>query len=217
MAGAPTVRSTAFPRGSLCVALFIALTAPPAGASREPTPDEPAADAVRRTLDAAQDTVEGEGSRNQKLVGLREVARSLFDTHAMGRSAMGEVLSRQPAESQQEFLELFDEFIVRAYLQRLLFFRKPRFGYGRSEVRDDVTVVHTIIKSDKDEYYVDYAMVRESGQGWRATDIIIEGMSLTRNHGEQFKSVLRSQSFDELLEKLRRKVARYLATEAEAR
>jgi phospholipid transport system substrate-binding protein len=176
------------------------------------SPDEPALEAVRRTLRAAKATVEGEGDHNAKLAQLREVARSLFDTRAMGRSAMGDVLARQPEAKQEEFLELFDAFIVRAYLQKLLFFRNPRFGYGRTVVQGEDTVVHTRIESGKEDYYVDYVM-RWGERGWQATDIIVEGVSLLQNHREQFRSLLRSHTFDELLERLRRKVARQQARE----
>jgi phospholipid transport system substrate-binding protein len=169
-------------------------------------------EAVRRTLRAAKATVEGEGDRDAKLALLREVARSLFDTRAMRQSAVGDVLVRQPEAQQEEFFELFDAFIVRAYLQKLLFFRNPRFGYGRTVVRDEATVVHTLIKSGKDDYYVDYVM-RWDESRWQATDIIVEGVSLLQNHREQFQSLLRSHTFDELLERLRRKVARQRARE----
>lgn len=188
-----------------------ALAGPGAALAAGATPPlEPAVEAVRRTLRAAREAVEGTGTRDEKLAGLREIARSLFDTDAMGRAAMGDTLLRQTGERQREFLDLWDEFIVRAYLQKLLFFRKPRFGYGKSEQHEDRTIVHTLIQTPKDEFYVDYEMRWSEARGWQATDIVVEGVSLTHNHGEQFKSLLRHESFDELLARLRRKVARHV-------
>ena len=49
-------------------------------------------------------------------------------------------------------------------------------------------------------------MRRESGR-WLATNIIVEGVSLTSNYANQFASVLRDRSFEELLELMRRKVS----------
>jgi len=46
---------------------------------------------------------------------LRELARQLVDTHAMGRRAIGASFSEKTAAQQEEFLRLFDELIVRAY------------------------------------------------------------------------------------------------------
>jgi ABC-type transporter MlaC component len=41
-----------------------------------------------------------------------------------------------------------------------------------------------------------------------AADIIVEGVSLADNYGEQFESVLRNRSFEELLDLMRRKLHR---------
>lgn len=173
----------------------------------------PAARAVRVTLEAAEDAVAGEGTRNEKLIALRAIARTLFDTEAMGRVALGDVLTEQPIESRQAFYALYDEFVVRAYLQKLLFFRNPRFGFAPTEERGDDVLVRTRIRTDKDDYFVDYVLAERDGR-WLATDIMVEGVSLSRNHGEQFRSLLRHESFDELLERMRRKVDRQRQREA---
>jgi ABC-type transporter MlaC component len=60
----------------------------------------------------------------------------------------------------------------------------------------------------KDVYHVTYEMRREGGR-WLATNIIVEGVSLTSNYASQFASVLRDRSFEELLELMRRKVRGY--------
>ena len=164
-------------------------------------------DAVRTILTHASSVVATDSTREQKLELLRTLARDLFDTDAMGRDALGPLLVDEPAAQQEEFLALFDEFIVRAYLQKMLFFRDPEFAYGEVVVDGDTAVVHTSIKTRKDEFYIDYAMQRGS-KGWVATDIVVEGMSLIRNYGDQFQSLLRTLSFEELLDRLRRKVHR---------
>ena len=166
---------------------------------------------VRATLVRATSVTEGDAPRNDKLAALREVARGLFDTDSMGRRAMGEALAARPADQQREFLDLFDEFIVRAYLQKLLFFRSPRFGYGDEERQGDQVTVHTVIRTENDDFYVAYPMRRADG-AWLATDIVVEGVSLTDNYGEQFRSLLRTHTFEELLDRMRRKVARLRGT-----
>ena len=41
-----------------------------------------------------------------------------------------------------------------------------------------------------------------------ATDVIVEGISLSDNYYEQFSSLLRGRSFEELLDLMRRKTRR---------
>src|SRR5215470_13183184 len=139
-----------------------------------------AVDAVRDTLGKARAVVLTDDSHEQKLEALHELARHLMDTHEMGRRAIGPRLSEQSAAQQEEFLKLFDELIVRSYLQKLLFFRQPRFAFGEEETGPDAVIVHTRILTDKDEFFVDYEMHQRDG-GWVASDIVVENISLSQN------------------------------------
>jgi len=170
------------------------------------TPSDGAMGAVRDTLDKARAIVLRDDSHEQKLTALHELARHLMDTREMGRRAIGSAFSAQPAAKQEEFLNLFDELIVRSYLQKLLFFRKPQFAFGEEEVGHETVIVHTRILTDKDEFFVDYDMHQREG-AWVASDVVIEHISLTQNYAQQFQELLRSRSFDDLLELMRGKVA----------
>jgi phospholipid transport system substrate-binding protein len=165
-----------------------------------------ARDAVRRTLDKAGAVVRTDQAKDQKLAALRELARELLDTREMGRRALGETLRAQPAAQQEDFLDLFDELMVRSYLQKLLFFRQPRFAFGDAEPGPEGVVVRTRIVTDKDDFLVDYTMRQRDGT-WLASDVVIERISLTRNYAQQFQEILRSRSFPELLELMRVRVA----------
>jgi phospholipid transport system substrate-binding protein len=165
-----------------------------------------AVDAVRDTLAKARAVVLTADTHEQKLEALHDLARHLMDTRAMGRRAIGPRLAEQPEAKQEEFLKLFDELIVRSYLQKLLFFRQPRFAFGKEETGPDAVIVHTRIVTDKDEFFVDYEMHQRDG-AWVASDIVVENISLAKNYAQQFEEVLRTRSFDELLELMRGKVA----------
>ncbi len=169
-------------------------------------PSDGALSAVRDTLAKAREVVLADESREQKVAALHELARHLMDTREMGRRAIGSVLAEQPAAKQEEFLNLFDELIVRSYLQKLLFFREPRFAFREEDVEQERVIVHTRILTDTDQFFVDYEMHQREGT-WVAWDVTIEHIGLTENYAQQFQSMLRSRSFDELLELMRGKVA----------
>ena len=46
---------------------------------------------------------------------------------------------------------------------------------------------------------------------WVASDVVIEGMSLTHNYAQQFNALLRTRSFGELLEMMRGKLVQLRA------
>jgi phospholipid transport system substrate-binding protein len=162
-------------------------------------------DPVQATLARARMVVLGDASRDEQLSALHILARELLDTRAIGQRAMGPTLAAQPAGQQEEFFELFDEFIVRAYLRRLILFRNPRFAFRPVREEGDAALVKTKILTANDEFYVDYEMRRRDGR-WLATDVVVEGISLRSNYSEQFASVLKNRTFEELLELMRRKL-----------
>ena len=165
--------------------------------------DEAAAE-VRKALGAALEVVHAGGPRDESLSALRSVARGMLDTRAMGRRAIGQALAAQPPEQQEEYLELFDRLIVRAYLQKLLLFRDPRMEYGEPRLSGNVVMMPTKIVTSKDAYEIVYEMREHDGR-WVATDVIVEGVSLTDNYRAQFSSLLRDRSFAELLDLMRSK------------
>ena len=57
-----------------------------------------------------------------------------------------------------------------------------------------------------DRFAVDYTL-RRAGDSWRATDIVVEGVSLARNFRAQFDAAVAKDSFQGLLDRLRAKVA----------
>ena len=63
----------------------------------------------------------------------------------------------------------------------------------------------TQIVVNQETYAVDYEMLREGDQ-WRASDVVVEGVSMTSNYSDQFASLLRERSIDELIDLMRRKV-----------
>src|SRR5262249_23873106 len=156
--------------GRLALALAFALT--PA-LVRATAVDEPAA-GVRKTLDNALQVARAGGTPHEKLNALRVGARAILPTRARGRRAAGDVLSAQPPGQQEQYFELFDQLIVRAYLQKLLLFRDPRFAYGEPRRAGDAVIVATEIITAKDSYHVDYEMRERDGR-WLATDVIVEG------------------------------------------
>lgn len=161
---------------------------------------------TRDVLTRSNAIVRGPGDRKQKLGALSDLLRGFLDTDALARLAAGKNLEdRSPAEVE-EFLKLFHEFFVRTYVQRLLLFDAPEFAFGQEVVEGDRARVATEVVTPGDRFAVDYQMHRTPA-GWRATDIVVEGVSLARNFRSQFDAAVAKDSFQGLLERLRAKVA----------
>jgi ABC-type transporter MlaC component len=160
---------------------------------------------TRSILQASNKIVTGPGSRDEKLVKLKELLRDFLDTDALGRQSMGKHLDGVTQAQQARFLDLFRDLFVRTYVQRLLLFEVPDFAYGEEKITGSTAFVDTEIVTDRDRFAVDYEL-RKDGKGWLATDILIEDVSLSSNFKAQFDKALSQDSFDGLLDKLGRKL-----------
>src|SRR5262249_6815595 len=161
---------------------------------------------TRSVLERSNVIVRGSGDRKQKLAQLSDLLRGFLDTNALGRLAAGPNLDGRSAAETDEFLKLFHEFFVRTYVQRLLLFDAPDFTYGTETVTGDQARVATQVVTPGDRFAVDYQL-HHTPEGWRATDIDVEGVSLAKNFRAQFDAAVKKDSFQGLLERLRAKVA----------
>src|SRR5207253_1928601 len=91
-------------------------------------------------------------------------------------------------------------FIVLTYVQRLLLFDAPDFVFGAETVAADEAHVATEVVTSNDRFAVDYTL-RLGPAGWRATDIVVEGVSLAQNFRAQFDAAVARDSFHGLLER----------------
>jgi len=161
---------------------------------------------TKQVLGRSHDIAVGPGDQKQKIRALTDLLRGFLDTDAMGRQAMGKHLDGRSPADVQAFLDVFRELFVRTYVQRLLLFDVPEFGYRGETITGDQATVGTEIVTPKDRFGVDYRL-RKAADGWHATDILVEDASLGDNFRSQFDAALAKESFDSLMERLKKKVA----------
>ena len=191
-------------RVALIGVLLLAAIAGEARGQPSGAPDGPLA-ATRRVLERSSEIVRGPGDRKEKLLALNDLLRGFLDTDAVAELAAGKHLEGRSPEERAEFMRLFRELFVRTYVQRLLLFDAPQFAYRDERVNGDIATVGTDIVTPGDRFAVDYTL-RRTPQGWRATDIKVEQVSLAQNFRAQFDTALAKSSFQDLLELLRKKV-----------
>ena len=159
---------------------------------------------TRSVLTRSNEIVRGSGDRKHKLAELSDLLRGFLDTEALADRAAHKHLEGRSPEEVAEFQRLFHDFFVRTYTQRLLLFDAPDFAYGAETITGDEARVATEVVTPNDRFPVDYTL-RRRADGWRATDIVVEGVSLAQNFRAQFDAAVAKDSFQGLLERLRAK------------
>jgi phospholipid transport system substrate-binding protein len=93
--------------------------------------------------------------------------------------------------------------LERSYLSTLERYNGERVTYGTESVEGDQATIRTqVLNKEGQQLPVDYRMVRR-GDRWLVYDVLIEGVSLVANYRAQFDQIIRTGSYEKLVEKLK--------------
>jgi phospholipid transport system substrate-binding protein len=159
---------------------------------------------TKEVLEQTRVIIDSDRTHNGKLAALSTLLNDFLDTDTMGKTAMGPHFAELTPAEQKEFLHLFRELFQRTYVQKLLLFERPDFGFVAEQIRDGEATVGTKIITKKDEFAVGYQMRKERAR-WMATDIQVEDLSLTQNFRRQFDRLLKKEGKEQLLDRMRKK------------
>ena len=145
---------------------------------------------------------------------IKVLSSGLFDFAKMAeRSLPKKTLDAITSEQKAEFSKEFQRMVENSSVHK---FKTTKFTPPDSTVyeeakyrRDGAEVwvsIHTWSKG-KDMLMV-YKMDKE-GDSWRVWDLVIDDLSTTRNYQDQFKSILETKSFSELIKTVKDKADEY--------
>lgn len=136
---------------------------------------------------------------------IRRIVRHLIDFPEMARRSLARHWNERTSQERKEFVRLFTEFLERAYFERVEHYAGERIEYtGETVDGDFATVRSRVITSRKSEVPVHYRLHR-GGLRWTVYDIRVDGISLVSSYRSQFDKVIRTSSYDDLVQKLRLK------------
>ena len=186
------------------LALALALAAAPRAWAGEPAEQLSARiDQVFRILeDPALKPAE---RAEERRAAIRRVAHDIFDFEELARRSLGRHWQARTPEERDEFVRLLGHLLERAYLGKLELYSGERIALLGDSVDGDLVTVRTrVVTRQGTEIPVDYRMQRR-GDGWRAYDVAIEGVSLVANYRSQFDKIIRRASFQQLVKQVRAK------------
>ncbi len=183
--------------------LVFALTLPMAAQAGEPM------DLLRTQLDQVLDVLRAPASAQgeaEKKKAIRDISDRMFHWDGLSRMTLGRGWNNLTADQQQEFIALFKDLLERAYIDRILAYKDGDIGYvGDEMLTEQKAEVRTRIQTENAPVEMVYRMALVGGK-WGVYDVIVEGVSLSKNYRTQFREILSRKSPAALLEMLREKV-----------
>src|SRR6266581_370593 len=126
----------------------------------------------------------------QRLARFRELFRNDFDVPGIGQFVLGRYWRIATPPEQQEFLGLFQEYIVRSYSTRLTEYGGEPFRVTGARANGAETVVSSeVVRGNGSRIAVDWYLI-DHGGAHKITDVYVGGVSMKVTQRDEFASVI---------------------------
>lgn len=165
--------------------------------------------AVKETVDQVLVVLRDEALKDpakvvERRAKLEEIIGQRFDYAEMAKRTLASQWKGLSAEKQQEFVNLFQQFLANSYAGNVDGYSGEQVEYLKEREKGEFAEVQTKVVSPKVQIPLDYRLLKKDGE-WRVYDVVIDGVSLMKNYRGQFSRIINSSSFENLLDKLRSK------------
>jgi phospholipid transport system substrate-binding protein len=177
------------------------------GASAGP-PTEQLRDGVQHVVQILKDPeLMGDAKAPERSAAVNKVADEIFDFGEMAKRSLGEQhwSQRTPAE-REEFVRLFTELLQRTYISKVDQLNSKMTFQDESVEGNQAVVRTTLLVGKGGEMSLDYRMHHPRDR-WQVYDLSIDGTSLVANYRSQFNKIVRTDSYEGLVAKLKSRQA----------
>jgi phospholipid transport system substrate-binding protein len=144
----------------------------------------------------------GDGRVAERNAAVNRVADEIFDFAETAKRSLGQHWApRTPAE-REEFVRLFTELLQRTYLSKVTQYNSE-MTFQDDLVEGNQAVVRTTLLLGKGSgMSLEYRMHRPRDR-WQVYDLSIEGIGLVASYRSQFNKIVRTDSYESLVARLR--------------
>jgi phospholipid transport system substrate-binding protein len=177
-------------------------------------------DLIRQTLTGllavlTDDTLKAPAQSQERLRRIAQVVSQSFDFKEMARRSLGHTWHRLTPTQQEEFVQLLSPLLLQSLVKRIEY-RAATSTAGYGSVPNAIQYIRETIDPDGDASVqtvmsyaheptsedIEYLLLRKNST-WRVYDIVAEGASMVTNYRTQFAQILRQESYDDLIKRLR--------------
>jgi phospholipid transport system substrate-binding protein len=133
----------------------------------------------------------------------------------MARRSLGQNWHRITPAQQEEFVQIFSPLLLQSLVQRIAH-RATTTATGYGSVPNAVQYTRETIDPDGDASVqtamtyaheqttedIEYLLLQKNGT-WKVYDVVADGASMVTNYRAQFAQILRQESYDDLIKRLK--------------
>ena len=164
---------------------------------------------ISQALEVLQDQELKKPERtDERVTRLKQIADACFDYGEMAQRSLGGQWEKVAERERQEFVSLFTELLTATYVEKMNSYSDEEVIFLNERLEGNHAEVKSIMVGKKTEFPMAYRLMLKGGD-WKVYDVLIDGISLVQNYRGQFTSILRSSSYEHLVQMLRNKVAQF--------
>ncbi|MFH2057681.1 MAG: ABC transporter substrate-binding protein [Pseudomonadota bacterium] len=172
----------------------------------------PVQDQLKASIDKLLDILrdpqyQGDASADKRRQALRTIIYERFSFEKMSQLSLGANWKKINDQQKDEFIKLFSQLLEDTYVTKIEGYTNEKILFTKELVNKKKAQINTKIVTDSVEIPLDYRMYQAKDGSWMVYDMIIEGVSLVGNYRSQFSEILQNDSFEKLMEELKKKIS----------
>jgi len=140
---------------------------------------------------------------------IQKAVNRLLDFNELAKLSLGKHWQERNGKERGEFATILKDLIERNYVKQLSSNLGYKIEYRQEKIAGETALVKTAVKVQKNdrvtEILIDYKMRQNEGI-WMVYDVITDEVSIVDNYRSQFNRIIRKESYEALVKKMRRKL-----------
>lgn len=175
-------------------------------------PTDQLRDGVERVVAVLKDpTLRGETKAGERNAAVNRVADEIFDFGETAKQALGQHWAKRTPAEHEEFVRLFTELLQHTYLSKVDQYN-TEMTFQDDVIDGTQAIVRTTLLLGKGggmslAYRMHYARDR-----WQVYDVNINGISLLASYRSQFNKILRTDTYEGLVARLKARQLEFAAS-----
>ena len=154
---------------------------------------------VQSTVNRASEILSKNISKEQKIDGLKIIAKETVDIRGIGFYSLGSIRKVLDDNQIEKYFDLFENYFLKSFSNRLSEYTNPKIEVqNKNVINKNYTIVNSVLVGtpDRPEVKIDWRIYTKNPDNPLIRDLIIEGLSLARTQKEEFASILNSNDND---------------------
>ena len=161
---------------------------------------------VDGVANAVLQVVKAGGSKEEQQAKLLDIVDKNIDIDFVAKFVLGKYWRQATPEQQQAYLTAYRPFLKKNYVSRLTKYSGQTYTLGTPKPGEDGdTVVPMEIVDPQGQNVSMLYTVTKGANGYRISDIVVEGVSLLSTQRSEFNSIAQSKGIDGLIDALKKK------------